>query len=141
MAVANGFSFRIPARLEHARIFPLQLWITYPILWIGPRSSGAIGICGLLIASELGSTMPVARLVPCVYWTVLYYLAVLLLAVVARPFARRKPTSCLQRARRPRGERREFGGSAPVSLYLYSISSARLTREWITRVHSLKEED
>ena len=36
MAVANGFSFLIPARLEHARILPLQLWITCPILRIGP---------------------------------------------------------------------------------------------------------
>ena len=36
MAVANGFSFLIPARLEHARILPLQLWITYPVLRTGP---------------------------------------------------------------------------------------------------------
>ena len=38
MAVANGFSFLIPARLEHARILPLQLWITCPILRIGPTT-------------------------------------------------------------------------------------------------------
>ena len=32
----TGFSFRIPAWLEHARILPLQLWITYPVLRTGP---------------------------------------------------------------------------------------------------------
>ena len=44
MAVANGFSFLIPARLEHARILPLQLWITCPILRIGPRSGRCDGV-------------------------------------------------------------------------------------------------
>ena len=38
----TGFSFRIPARLEHARILPLQLWITYPVLRTGPK--GGLGI-------------------------------------------------------------------------------------------------